>query len=92
MDRIIALSETSPQAEKIDEAKFLSFMKECPIWDYFKISQTVYLKLSNVDKSKMISGYYKNMSDGKIFDRFCLDLASDSGEFFEIKGLFETFV
>ena len=82
MDRLILLNETSPQAEKIDEAKFVSFMRECPIWDYFKISQSSYLNMPNEEKSKMISDYYKNMSDGKIFDHFCLDLASDSGEFF----------
>ena len=84
MERLIALSETSPQAEKIDEAKFVSFMKECPIWDYFKISQSSYLSIPKEEKSKMISDYYKSMWDGKILDLFRLDLASDSGEFFKV--------
>ena len=84
MEQLIALSETSPQAEKVDEAKFVSFMKECPIWDYCKISQSAYLNVPKEEKSRMISDYYKSMSDGKIFDLFCLALTSDSGEFFEV--------
>ena len=71
MDRLIAISETSPQTEKLDDAKFVSFMREYPIWDFFKISQSAYVNLSNQEKSLRISEYYQKMLEGKIFDLFC---------------------
>ena len=70
MDRIITLSETSPQTQKLDEDKFVSFMRECPMWEYFKISQSTYLNMSKEEKSLTISEYYQKISEGKIFDLF----------------------
>ena len=66
MDRIIALFETSPQTQKLDEDKFVSFMRE----HVFKISQSTYLNMSKEEKSLRISKYYQKMSKGKIFDLF----------------------
>ena len=66
MDKIIPLSESSPQVANIDEAKFLTkFMHETPIWDYFKISQAVYLNHFKEKKTKMINDYYLGMDNGK---------------------------
>ena len=65
MDKIIALSESSPQVVNIDEAKFLKFMHKTPIWDYFKMSQAVYLNYSKEEKTKMINDYYRGMDNGK---------------------------
>ena len=75
MEKIIALSETSPQMVDTKEGKFLSFMIELPIWELYKISQSVYLNHTKEKKSKMISEYYRKMSEGKIVDLFfCLFL------------------
>ena len=65
MDKIIALSGSSPQITKIDESKFVKFMT--PIWDYFKITQQKYLSYTIEKKTAMINDYYKNMDEGEIF-------------------------
>ena len=39
MESLIALSDKCASAEEetnIDETKFVEFMRECPIWTYFK--------------------------------------------------------
>ena len=66
MEKLIALSESSPQMGNIDEAKFLKFMNQTPILEHFKMSQQVYLSLSTEEKTKMIKSYYLNMDSGKI--------------------------
>ena len=65
MDKIIALSDSSPQMVDIDEAKFLKFTHETPIWDYFKISQAKYLGYSKEEKTRLINDYYCGMDNGK---------------------------
>ena len=72
MGKIIALSETSPQVVDINEGKILSFMRELPIWEFYKISQSVYLNHTKEEKSKMISEYYRKMSEGEMVDIFFL--------------------
>ena len=68
MDRIITLSEknASPDVEdfRIDENKFVEFMREYPIWTFFKISQTDYLSKPHGEKARLISEYYMAMSKG----------------------------
>ena len=55
MDRLIALSDKSASSDvedfRIDENKFVEFMRECPIWTFFKISQTEYLSKPHGEKS-----------------------------------------
>ena len=51
MEKLIALSESSPQMGNIDEAKLLKFMNQTPILEYFKMSQQVYLSLSTEEKT-----------------------------------------
>ena len=68
MDRLITLSEQSADSAVedflIDENKFVEFMRECPIWTFFKISQTDYISKPPEEKARMISEYYKSMSKG----------------------------
>ena len=64
MDKIIAISESSPQISNTDETKFVKFMQQTPIWEYFKITQLKYLSYST-EETAMISDYYKYMEQGK---------------------------
>ena len=67
MDNLIALSDKCASAEEetnIDETKFVEFMRECPIWTYFKISHSAYVSKPHHEKAQMISEYYKAMSKG----------------------------
>ena len=66
MDRIIALSESSPQILEIDADRFASFMQRRPIWLYFSITQDSYLSKTNEEKSRMINEYYNYMVKGKL--------------------------
>ena len=65
MDKIIALSESSPQVHEIDADKFVTFMQRKPIWLHFSISQDSYLRKSNEEKARMINEYYNYMVNGK---------------------------
>ena len=57
MDRLITLSEQSASSNvedfRIDENKLVDFMRECPIWTFFKIAQADYIskphKKSTID-------------------------------------------
>ena len=54
MDRIISLSDKCASAEEetnIDETKFLEFMRECPIWTYFKILHSAYVSKPHHEKA-----------------------------------------
>ena len=64
MDRIIVLSESSPQTD-LDERKFATFMQRKPIWLYFNISQNDYISKSTEEKTSMIRQYYDFMDNGK---------------------------
>ena len=69
MDKLIALSDKCASAEEetnIDETKFVKFMKECPIWTFFKMSQSAYVSKPHHEKAHMISEYYKAMSKGNM--------------------------
>ena len=66
MDRIIALSESSPQILEIDADRFASFMQRKPIWLNFSITQDSYLSKTNEEKSRMINEYYNYMVKGKL--------------------------
>ena len=66
MDNLIALRDKCASAEEetnIDETKFVEFMRECPIWTYFKISYSAYVSKPHHEKAQMISEYYKAMSN-----------------------------
>ena len=76
MDKIIAISESSPQISEIDEGKFVRFIQRTPIWEYFKITQQKYLSYSTEENTAMISDYYKGMDNGKNLLFFLVD-ASD---------------
>ena len=68
MENIISLSEKSAFAEEeetnIDETKFVQYMRECPIWIFFKISHASFVSKPHHEKAQMISKYYKAMSKG----------------------------
>ena len=68
MENIISLSEKSAFAEEeetnIDETKFVQYMRECPIWIFFKISHASFVSKPHHEKAQMISNYYKAMSKG----------------------------
>ena len=66
-DRIIALSESSPQIHEIDPDRFATFMQRKPIWLHFSITQDSYLRKTNEEKTRMISEYYNYMVKGKHF-------------------------
>ena len=72
MDRIIVLSESSPQILEVDADRFASFMQRKPIWQYFSTTQDSYLTKTNEKKTRMINEYYKYMVKGKrfLFDFF----------------------
>ena len=72
MDKIIALSESSPQISNVDETKFVKFMQRIPIWEHFKIRQQKYLNKSVEEKTAIINEYYDFMDRGKkgIFNFF----------------------
>ena len=61
MDKIIALTESSPQGVVIDEAQFTKFMQTTPVWDYFKIAQSKCLSYTKEKKMKLINDYYTGM-------------------------------
>ena len=68
MDLIVSLSEKSYDSHeelKTDDKKFVSFMRECPIWSFFRMSQSVYVNQPHEEKCRLISEYYKSMSKGK---------------------------
>ena len=67
MDRIIALSESSPQIHEIDPDRFATFMQRKPIWLHFSITQVNYLRKTNEEKTRMISEYYNHMVKSKRF-------------------------
>ena len=68
MDKLVAITESvaSQSSSEINEEKFVSFMRECPIWDYYRITQVAYLGQSHEEKMRLISDYYKKMLEGKI--------------------------
>ena len=66
MDKIIALTESSPQGVVIEEAQFTKFMQTTPIWYYFKIAQSNYLSYTKEEKMKLINDYYTSMQQGKL--------------------------
>ena len=70
MDRIIALSESSPQILEIDADRFASFRQ------YFSITQDSYLTKTNEEKTRVINEYYKYMVKGKrfLFDFFVIGM------------------
>ena len=74
MERIIALSETSPQMCEIDSDRFAMFMQRKPIWIHYSITQDSYLRKTNEEKAHMINEYYNYMVKGKFFFICCLDL------------------
>ena len=65
MDKIIALTESSPQGVVIDEAQFKRFMQATPIWECFKITQSKYQSYTKDEKMKLINNYYIGMQQGK---------------------------
>ena len=74
MDNLITLSEQSADSLEetpIDEKKFVEFMRECPILNFFKMSQSNYISKPHEEKARLITEYYKSMSQGKK-DMFCL--------------------
>ena len=74
MERLIAISETSPQICEIDADRFATFMQRKPIWLHYSITQDSYLRKSNEEKAHMINEYYNFMVKGKHFFICCLDL------------------
>ena len=73
MDKIIALSESSPQINENDADKFVTFMQRKPIWVHFSITQDSYLVKSAEEKTRMIKEYYNYMVNGKSFIIFFLN-------------------
>ena len=82
MDKIIALTESSPQGVSIDEAQFVRFMQTTPIWEFFKITQQKYLSYTKEEETKLINDYYIGMQQGKSknLSIFC-SKSGISGEF-----------
>ena len=74
MDRIIALSESSPQIHEIDPDRFATFKQRNPIWLHSSITQDTYLRKTNEEKTCMISEYYNYMVKGKRFFFICFFL------------------
>ena len=67
MEKLISISEkcTSDDEETaIDEKKFVEYMRECPIWTYFKMSHANYVSKPHHEKAQLIATYYKAMSKG----------------------------
>ena len=67
MEKIIALSETSPQMCEIDSDRLDMFMQRKPIWIHYSITQDSYLRKTNEEKVHMINEYYNYMVKGKLF-------------------------
>ena len=70
MERIIALSETSPltpQFTEVDGETFSKFMQHMPIWQFYSLTQDAYLQKTNEEKILLIENYYKSMMEGKSF-------------------------
>ena len=61
MDRLVTLSEQSASSNvedcRIDENKFVEFMRECPIWTFLKIAQSDYISKPHGEKAQLISEY-----------------------------------
>ena len=64
MERIIALSETSPQMCEIDSDRFCYVYAEKTYKDSL---QDNYLRKTNEEKTHMINEYYNYMVKGKLF-------------------------
>ena len=67
MEKLICLSEkcaSDDEETAIDESKFVQYMRECPIWIYFKMSHANYVSKSHHEKVQLIATYYKAMSKG----------------------------
>ena len=68
-----AASETtssSATSMALSPEKFYGFMKQNPIWNFYEISKSDYTAMPEVEKYKLIQGYYKHMNDGKIVFNF----------------------
>ena len=65
MGRLISITESqasiSNEVASIDEAKFVNFMKELPIWEFASITKVDYLKLNSEEKSSLIYRHYNHM-------------------------------
>ena len=81
MDKIVALTESSPQDVTIEVAQFTKFMQTTPIWEFFKISQQKYPSYTKEEKMKIINDYYIGMQQGKSKDLslFCSKLDKNGG-------------
>ena len=66
MERIIALSETSPLTPQLTEVDSETFSK-MPIWQFYSLTQDAYLQKTNEEKIRLIENYYKSMMKGKSF-------------------------
>ena len=75
MERIIALSETSPQLPEVDAEIFSKFMQRKPIWQFYSLTQDSYLQKTNEEKIRLIDNYYKSMMEGKICFFFVFESA-----------------
>ena len=65
-------SEQSASSEVlINEEKFVSYMRKCPIWQFFNMTQSTYVSKSHTEKAQLITEYYKSMSEGNK-DIICL--------------------
>ena len=72
MENLIVLSEQSASSEVlINEEKFVSYMRKCPIWQFFNMTQSTYVSKSHTEKAQLITEYYKSMSEGNK-DIICL--------------------
>ena len=73
MEKLICISEKCTSEDDdaaIDESKFIQYMRECPIWIYFKMSHANYVSKPHHEKAQLIATYYKAMSKGNK-DIFC---------------------
>ena len=67
MDNLIAVSEkiaNSSEDTPIDEKKFVAYMRELPIWNFFRMNQSTYLSQPEEEKARLIAEYYRSMSEG----------------------------
>ena len=72
MDSLLKASENFEQVD-FDEKTFLSFMKQVTIWEYFGLSKSDYVALSESEKRVKICQYYSDMkSKGAGESFFCL--------------------
>ena len=49
--------------ETFDESMFVEFMRKIPIWEFFCISNQVYLNMTEKEKRDKISQYYSAMKN-----------------------------